>query len=255
MEHQGDGEEAPYNTEADLAAGLAPSSRRKRGDHASDNIVAKCGCQPEAEWPRTIVYIDGFNLYYGALKRTPYKWLDLEALCRTILPHDDIVEIKYYTALVSARPGNLTAPNDQQIYLRALRTIPNLSITLGHFLTHSVQMTLSGSSPPKHVWVDKTEEKGSDVNIAAHMIRDASLKHLDVAVLVTNDSDLAEPVRIVRHEFGLPVGVVNPHQVHSFQLKRLATFLKRIRQSQLMASQFPIVMRDAKGAFHKPSAW
>ncbi len=204
---------------------------------------------------KTIVYIDGFNLYYGALKRTPYKWLDLGAFCAAVLRQDDIVAIKYYTALVSARPGNLTAPNDQQIYLRALRTIPNLSITLGHFLTHSVQMTLSGSTPPKRVWVDKTEEKGSDVNIAAHMILDASLKNLDIAVLVSNDSDLAEPVRILRREFGLPVGILNPHQVHSVQLKAQATFLKRIRQSHLIASQFPDVVNDAKGAIHKPPNW
>lgn len=204
---------------------------------------------------RTIVYIDGFNLYYGALKRTPFKWLDLGALCTTLLPQDDIIAINYYTALVSARPGNPTAPNDQQIYLRALRTIPKLSITLGHFLTHSVQMPLSGSAPRQRVWVDKTEEKGSDVNIAAHMVRDASLKKMDVAVLVTNDSDLTEPVRIVRHECGLPVGILNPHQVHSVQLKAQATFLKRIRQSHMIASQFPNVLNDAKGAIHKPPSW
>ena len=114
----------------------------------------------------TIVYVDGFNLYYGALKRTPYKWLDVGRLCALMLPHDNIVAINYYTALVSARPGNPSAPIDQQIYLRALRTIQNLSITYGHFLTHSVQMALSGVMPTKRVWVDKTEEKGSDVNIA-----------------------------------------------------------------------------------------
>jgi hypothetical protein len=36
------------------------------------------------------VYIDGFNLYYGALKRTPYKWLDLALLARTLLPTDTV---------------------------------------------------------------------------------------------------------------------------------------------------------------------
>ncbi len=54
----------------------------------------------------TIVYIDGFNLYYGAVKDTPYKWLDLEALCRRLLPKDDIVGIRYFTARISARPGD-----------------------------------------------------------------------------------------------------------------------------------------------------
>ena len=202
-----------------------------------------------------VVYVDGFNLYYGSLKRTPYKWLDLGRLCTAMLPTDRVTAINYYTARISARPGNPTAPNDQQIYLRALRTIPNLSITYGHFLTHSVSMALTGVTPTKRVWVDKTEEKGSDVNLASHLLRDAFRGALQVAVLITNDSDLAEPVRIVRQELNLPVGILNPHQQHSAELKRLATFVKRIRQSDLIASQFPPALTDAKGAFHKPSSW
>ena len=60
---------------------------------------------------RTYVYIDGFNLYYGALKRTPYKWLDVKALFKSILrPENDILKIKYYVARVSARPDNPDAP-------------------------------------------------------------------------------------------------------------------------------------------------
>lgn len=204
---------------------------------------------------RVIVYIDGFNLYYGALKGTPYKWLDLGRLCQTLLPADTIVAIKYYTARVSARPGNLTAPTDQQMYLRALRTIPNLSITYGHFLTHSVRMTLTGVVPPQKVWVDKTEEKGSDVNLAAHLVRDACTKQFDTAVLITNDSDLAEPVRIVRHEIGLPVGVLSPRPRHSAELQKVATFLKRIRQAQLVSCQFPALLTDAHGTLHKPASW
>ena len=204
---------------------------------------------------RVIVYIDGFNLYYGALKGTPYKWLDLGCLCQTLLPGDTIVAIKYYTARVSARPGNLTAPTDQQMYLRALRTIPNLSITYGHFLTHSVRMTLTGVVPAQKVWVDRTEEKGSDVNLAAHLVRDACTKQFDTAAIITNDSDLAEPVRIVRHEIGLPVGVLSPRPRHSAELQKVATFLKRIRQAQLVSCQFPVSLTDAQGAFHKPVSW
>lgn len=259
-----DGSEVPENTEAGLAAGLAASSRKKRGNQWDDSSPASLGVSnsslgvgPGARctMARTIVYIDGFNLYYGSLKRTPYKWLDVGRLCALMLPDDEVVAIQYYTALVSARPGNPSAPNDQQIYLRALRTIPGLSITYGHFLTHSVQMTLTGVMPTKRVWVDKTEEKGSDVNIAAHLVRDACLKRFEVAVLITNDSDLAEPVRIVRQEFALPIGILNPHEHHSVQLKKLASFLKRIRQSHLIASQFAHHLHDEKGTFHKPANW
>ena len=205
---------------------------------------------------RVHVYVDGFNLFYGALKGTPFKWLNLDALCRIMLPQDEIQRINYYTAHVSARPSKPNAPNNQQVYLRALRTIPTLSITLGHFLTHSVILPLSGANPARHVRVDRTEEKGSDVNIAAHLLRDAFLRRFDVAVLVTNDSDLAEPVRIVTEEIGLPVGILNPHEHHSKALRPHATFVKRIRQADLMASQFPHELIDAHGRIvRKPQDW
>ena len=116
-------------------------------------------------------------------------------------------------------------------------------------------MALTGVTPTKRVWVDKTEEKGSDVNLAAHLVRDAFQRAFEVAVLITNDSDLSEPVRIVRQELNLPVGILNPHQQHSSELKRVATFLKRIRQSDLIASQFSPALTDAKGTFHKPASW
>ena len=204
---------------------------------------------------KTYVYIDGFNLYYGCLKRTPYKWLNVAALSQSLLPTDTIESIKYFTARVSARPHNPSAPIDQQVYLRALRTIPNLEIVFGHFLTHSVSMMLTGVTPPQRVWVDKTEEKGSDVNLAAHLVRDAFQKRFELAVLLTNDSDLAEAVRIVTKELGMPVGILNPHQYHSATLKSLATFVKRVRQSHLIASQFPPTLTDHKGTFSKPSSW
>jgi uncharacterized LabA/DUF88 family protein len=204
---------------------------------------------------KTYVYVDGFNLYYGCLKRTPYKWLNLAALAQALLPSDSVEAIKYFTARVSARPQNPSAPIDQQVYLRALRTVPNLEIIFGHFLTHSVPMVLTGVMPAQRVWVDKTEEKGSDVNLAAHLVRDAFQKRFEVAALVTNDSDLAEPVRIVTKELGMPVGILNPHEHHSVTLKLLATFIKRIRQSHLIASQFPPGLTDRKGSFFKPNSW
>jgi hypothetical protein len=201
------------------------------------------------------VYIDGFNLYYGALRRTPYKWLDLAQLTRLLLPSDIVKEIHYFTARVSSRPYDPTAAHDQGLYLRALKTIPNLHITYGTFLTHSVPMYLTGVSPAQKVWVDKTEEKGSDVNLASHLLRDAYMARFEVAVLVTNDSDLAEPVRIVASELGLPVGLLNPHPVHSKELRQFATFVKRIRQGDLASSQFPITLTDGKGTFSKPVGW
>jgi uncharacterized LabA/DUF88 family protein len=89
-------------------------------------------------------------------------------------------------------------------------------------------MVLTGSNPLKRVWVDKTEEKGSDVNLATHLLHDAFKKAFDVAVLITNDSDLVEPVKILRSDFHFPVGILNPHQHHSNVLKAQATFMNKL---------------------------
>ena len=123
---------------------------------------------------KTHVYVDGFNLYYGALRSTGFKWLDLAAMCRLLLPAHDILRIAYFTARVNGRPTDPDQPLRQQLYLRALLTIPNLNIVYGHFLTKRVSLPLAGCPPDaqRSVRVIRTEEKGSDVSLAAHLLRD-----------------------------------------------------------------------------------
>lgn len=206
---------------------------------------------------RTYVYIDGFNLYYGALKGTRHRWLDLVKFCQLMLPINDIQRINYYTALVGPRLGDPEQPLRQQLYLRALRTLPQVSVHLGHYLSHRVRMPLA--NPPekgdRSVLVIKTEEKGSDVNLASHLIRDAYEDRFEVAVLITNDSDLKEPVRIVSAELGKTVGILNPQRNPSFALVKEATFFKQIRSGVLAASQFPAELVDQDGDFRKPAGW
>lgn len=207
---------------------------------------------------RTNIYVDGFNLYYGALKNTPYKWLDLLEFCKKLLPKNNIHKIKYFSAKVSARPHDLDQPVRQQTYWRALKTIPSLSMIEGSFLSHPVQMPSAESNQggrPQPVWVIKTEEKGSDVNLATHLIHDAHNKDFDIAVLITNDSDLLEPMRIVREEIGLPVGIINPQKKPSFQLQSKASFIKSVRPWVLKSSQFPDHVIDTDGTFSKPTNW
>jgi len=207
---------------------------------------------------KTIVYVDGFNLYYGAVKKTPYKWLDISKLCKFLLPKNQIIKIKYFTALVTARPSDPDQPNRQMLYLRALRTIPSLEIIYGHFLEHEIMMPVANPIPgnPKYVRVIKTEEKGSDVNIAAHLINDGHNNRYQVAVIISNDSDLVEPVKIVRQELNFPVGVLNPIPDHASQeLRKFATFVKPIRKGVLAASLFPPRLEDSTGEFYKPPSW
>ena len=189
---------------------------------------------------RTYVYVDGFNLYYGSLRNTPYRWLDLETLCRLLLPPNDVVRINYYTARVGARIGDPQQPLRQQVYLRALGTLPRVRVHFGHYLSHAVSMPLESPAPggPRFARVIKTEEKGSDVNLATHLVSDAYEGAFDCAVLVTNDSDLREPVDLVRRRLGKAVGIINPHRHAAVALSNVATFVKSIRQGVLRASQF-----------------
>ena len=92
---------------------------------------------------KTFVYVDGFNLYYGVLKGTSYRWLDLAALCSKLLPPNEIACIKYSTARIRARPGDLDAPSRQDVYLRAIRTNPDIEIIFGHFLASTVRLPLA----------------------------------------------------------------------------------------------------------------
>lgn len=203
------------------------------------------------------VYVDGLNLYYGALKGTPYKWLDLGRLCKFLLPRDEIARINYYTAMVVAHPDDRDAPTRQGFYLRALRTIPNLSIYYGHFLTQARYLPLASPLPggPTKVRVLKDEEKGSDVNLATHLVRDGFRGAFEVAVVISNDSDLLEPIRVVRYELGLPIGILNPHKKPSRALSPHVTFFKQIRPGHLKRSQFPSILTDNVGTFTKPRSW
>jgi hypothetical protein len=132
-----------------------------------------------------------------------------------------------------------------------------MSIHLGHFLTSRVRMPLAEPLPggPRIVEVLKTEEEGSDVNLATYLLLDAFRRDCEVAVVITNDSDLREPINIVRNELRIPVGVVNPHPARRRSTVLRGTFFKQIRPAVLAKCQFPLVLKDGLGSFTKPSTW
>ncbi|MBK7832661.1 MAG: NYN domain-containing protein [Gemmatimonadetes bacterium] len=223
---------------------------------------------PGLRRPRTIVYVDGFNLYYGALKRSDCKWLDLTAFARRLLPKNDVVAVKYFTARIAARPNDMEGPARQDTYLRALATLPEVRVYLGHFLSSVVRLPLANddgtvrlaAGRPQMALVRKEEEKGSDVHLATQLVRDAHLREFEVAVVVTNDSDLAPPIELVTNELGLVVGVANPHAENpksrqSRRLLRAARFMKPVRRGALRGCQLPPTIRDARGEFSRPASW
>lgn len=215
---------------------------------------------------RITFYIDGFNLYYGALRGTEYRWLDLEALCCQYIKGDaELVAVKYFTAKVEDRPDKPGQRAEQWEYLRALRTLPRVEIVYGHFLTRTATRLLE--NPPKRrckgdiglrsVWIQ--EEKGSDVNLASHLLADGFRARYDLAVVISNDGDLKLPAEIVRKEFDAGVGIINPHSTRSYALSPhnlpANSFYQRLQPRRLRKAQLPLKMRDAEGDIQCPEGW
>ena len=253
------------------------------------------------------VYVDGFNLYYGAVKGTPYKWLDLVELARQLVPAGYVVDkLKYFTARVSG-VSNKRAPARQQAFLSALRTLPEVEIHMGNFLAKTIWRPLTNlpvagraihtptvatlpagdhrvaglplpqtlpvkSYPPASTGrkrrrrmtsplhdaviaeVHSMEEKGSDVNLAVQLLNDAWKGLFDYAVVMSNDTDLVEPIRMVTMERGKPVMVVCPGRwTMAPKLKNVASHVRHIRAAMLKAAQFPTLIPGT--TISKPQGW
>ena len=208
---------------------------------------------------KTNVYVDGFNLYYRALRDTPFRWLDLRKLAEVLFPQDTINQVCYFTALLSARPNDPGQPRRQLVYLRALATLPNLEVYYGTFRSRTKLRPLANpvAGMPGVVQVRDSEEKGSDVNLVTRLLVDGFNGRYEQAVVVSNDSDFASALHYVRESLQLRVTVVNPdrnNKTHK-DLRAAATYVKRLWKSHLRQSQFPHELADAHGRIRKPPSW
>lgn len=221
---------------------------------------------------RTHVYIDGFNLYYGCVDGTNLKWLDLLALCRELLPEprNVIKRVHYCTALTKDTPSDPTKSVRQQTFIRALETRPEIRVTYGSFLATKQKMPLRAGTAeeernsnlvtlklrgPKSALVTRTEEKGSDVNLATLLVAEAFKGDFEAAAVLSTDSDLTLPIKLIRQELGLPIGVLFPKDRYSVELAKAASFRKTISPAHLRKCQLPEQLTDARGTITKPARW
>ncbi len=166
------------------------------------------------------------NLYYGALKRTAYKWLNIAQMCELLLPSTsyDIRKIYYCTAAVSGTPDDPDKPQRQLKYIRALKTLPTIQIVQGKFITERITLQRADMSGP--VEVIRPKEKQSDVNLVSCLFWDACRGNFDTAVIVSGDSDFYTPVKMIRNHYMKNIGVLDPqrHGTPTSPMNREANF-------------------------------
>ncbi|MCD2171924.1 NYN domain-containing protein [Rhizobium sp. C4] len=226
---------------------------------------------------RTHCFVDGYNLYYGLVAGTPYKWLDLPALLRHILrvqdPGFDLVQISYFTApvkpaLASRGEASLHA---QRAYLRALLAKGVLVHEGRHQLEPARAPAFQSDAPASRlnmtdIW--KLEEKETDVSLAIEMYRAASRSGampeagIEQIVLVSADTDFAPAVRAIREDFPeMRLGLILPHRETAHRpppgsLTVNADWIRRhVTTKELSAHQFPDRVATRKKPARKPEYW
>lgn len=236
------------------------------------------------EKPQFNAYIDGFNLYLGALIRRPqFKWLDLYSFCSSLRPDMQLNEIYYFTARVKQRfPGD-SEPASQHAYLRVLEG-RGVNVVYGKFRKGVYRFRLATQSReeftlpplPNHfgltqvaidrifriaspasptALVEKLEEKGSDVNLASYLLRDA-LAGFRNALVISGDTDLLTPIRFAM-DAGMNVRVVIPNEKQRISdFRRTASSTLQLRNNSFIGHVLPrVVITNKGGNIVQPDTW
>ena len=146
---------------------------------------------------KSTVYIDGFNWYFSIFKHKPaWKWLNLQSLFEEIRPDEEIVGIRFFTAMVDPKVPNSAARGRQALYHLALRTLPKVKIIQGSFRDREVRC----GAKCQESYLTR-EEKKTDVNIAVTMIDDVISGFTESVVLVSGDSDQEPAVMWIKKRY------------------------------------------------------
>ena len=170
---------------------------------------------------KSIVYIDGFNFYYGMVRGTPWKWLDLQRYFEVIRQDDDIQEIFYFTAEARGSAGQR-----QETYLRALNTLPKVSLMVGRYKDKTFTCGVTACTLVRPQRYTGVEEKQTDVGIGVQIVDDAYQQRAERIIVVSGDSDLLPALKLVRHRFpGIEIIVYVPGARGSVRAAQCAPLL------------------------------
>jgi uncharacterized LabA/DUF88 family protein len=159
--------------------------------------------------------------------------------------------VKYFTARISANPSNPNKHNRQAAFLDAVASLPKTQIFYGHYLPKPRECFSCGAK-----WVSH-EEKMTDVNISVEILKDTFDNAYDTALLLSADSDLVAPVRLIRERFPHKrIVMACPPDRQSKELERHVSATFRIGRKKLQDSQFPDEYRTPGGfTLRRPATW
>lgn len=200
---------------------------------------------------RVIVYIDGFNLYFGLMEAgfSYCRWLNVKALAQNLIKkNQELIEVKYFTARVSNNPDK---QKRQALYLEALFEA-DVKIYYGQYQLNNIECRRCGN-----IWPD-ANEKMTDVNIATHLLVDAYQDKYDMAMLISGDSDLVPPIKAVHENFpSKRVFVAFPPKRHNNTVAAVAKGSMIVGRKKLVESQLPSSIEKASDGFilKRPTEW
>lgn len=200
---------------------------------------------------KVIVYIDGFNLYFGLIAREwrKYLWLDLKKFASSLLkPNEILVHTKYFTSRIS-KP--ISKQRRQSIFIDALNTLTEFSLFYGRYQAEVRTCENCGFTTLI------SNEKKTDVNIATEVMVDAFQNNFDTAILVTADADLTAPIIAIRKLFpDKSLIVAFPPKRHSYELKNIASGVYYIGEEKFASNLLPEKVTTESGyAIERPEKW
>jgi len=160
---------------------------------------------------KVIVYIDGFNFYYGlkhSMEWRRFYWLDIVSLFEKFMrDNQELVAVKYF----SARPTNLEKSANQNAFFQANLQNPKFRLLLGKYLKKEITCFKCGNI------IHTYEEKETDVRVATQIVSDAYEQEYDVAIVVSADSDMVPAIELAK-KIGKKVYIYFPPNQHSNNL-------------------------------------
>jgi uncharacterized LabA/DUF88 family protein len=200
---------------------------------------------------RVVVYIDGFNLYFGIKSKgwKSFYWLDIVKLSNNLLKEfQQFVSVKYFTSRISFPPEKVKR---QGTYIEALETLSYTKVFYGNYQANKSACRKCGNIAMI------PSEKMTDVNIAVELLTDAFEDKFDTAILISADSDLSAPINKVHKLFSdKKVIVVFPPGRFSFALKEIAAASFTIGRKKLTVSMLPDEVKKKDGyVLKRPSRW